>query len=579
MPRWFIALFITSLVGFMGSWSGDLVLTTSIMTFGIMLPFWYLAANLWWILLLMMPAMFLHKSGKGGIGLAIGAGVFVALVTAASVQIDRVRTRLTPTSPVPASGLAVLAGIPSSLEIVGPSEQHHGNNDVECGVPCQAVLTGPDIKWIRVQTDEQTGDGTLVYLRADAAKCAVLDPNFDGLMPCLQARKDDGARADLRIKVTQEGNFWGPMDRDYGLIYLTGIQRLVLSDQRVSPPQVLDERVRYAWSEPVIFPLLPGMTALGSGAKYDGVNIKRHSARSPDFDFVSILAHSGIRPGAYEPRAEGSVNSVAPYTTALLASILSLADDGTLSAGQSKIAREWLLRFRNRSFEETVPLVISDGERMLLKRMMNIRGDYELERDLTSLMGEHPDYFFDDFGSLLRIVVDGTPQTAERAAKSAAFALFKSKRGDHDDAWTEYAAAIESGRSGELIRWIGRFNKDPLPLLNDYLLRTPRNKAAWEALSAVCHVDERWWVTLAPFYHETAIRYLPSRGDPEFNSMEIHYTVRGLILMGRADLAEDVLGKIDWSVVEKMPQWSNNPASVYRTRESLIALPDQPSAC
>lgn len=580
MPGWFISLFVASILGFVASWSGDLVLGTSIMTFGIMLPVWFVAANLWWVLLAIMPTMVLRERGRAAIGLALGAGVLIGLGIGASTYLGQVRHALTPSQPLPDPGLARAAGAPASVEIAVLSQQPWDVSEEACGRLCQSLLTGPEIRWLRLQDAELAGGNAVVFHRADETACLALDPGFPAEAPCILARKDDGARADLRIEITQEGNFWDPMDRNHGPVYLTGIQRLTLTDKRVSPPRVLDERLRYSWSEPVVGPLFPAMTALGSGAKNDGPSFKRVRLQSDAFDVAAILAHSGVRIGPIQVSPDPRAQSSLPVSSAFLASILALTDDASLSPGQSEMAREWVLQFYRSPFDKTDGPKVNETERRIFQRLTKVQGGLELERTLTSMLGEHPEYFVEDFGALLRVIVTGTPEEARKASEAAVFGLFRAKRGDHDAAWPDYGAAIESGRASEdLIRWVGRFNQDPVPVLRGQLARTPKDHYAWAALQAVCYIDERWWPALIPFLHDTAIGYLPAAGDTEMNGMEIHHAVRALVLMGRRDLAEDVLGRIDWSLVSKMPNWAENPTALVGYRELMAKLPDQPPGC
>jgi hypothetical protein len=447
-----------------------------------------------------------------------------------------------------------------------------GVGEDACGRVCQVLLTGPEMRWLRVRTSD-TG-GVVVFQRADVAECQALDPGFPADAPCILARPDDGATADLRIEITSEGDFFGPMQANPGWVYLTGIQRLRLIDDRVQPPRVLDERLRYGWSEPVIGPLVPGMTALGSGARNDGPGFARRRLQSDPVDLAAVLSHAGVALGPGEP----AVDPASLHSVALLASILQTSGDGTLAPGQSAMAQAFVERARaalsGRSEQPFGPV-----ERTVLRQLADLRGDLDLERSLRSMMGEYPEAFYEDFGALLRVVVTGTPHEAARAADAAGFGLYTSRRGDHDAAWPDYVAAIETGRSEDLIRWIGRFNRDPLPVLRAQMQRVPTGKTAWNTLSAVCHIDQRWWDTLVPFYYDTALGYLPKTGDSDWNGMEIHYALRALVFLERRDLAEDLLARIDWSLVQEMPDWADSPGSAERFRESLENGLEAPLRC
>lgn len=576
MPAWFIGLFIVSLIGFVCSWSGDLVLATSIWTFGLMLPIWFVAANLWWLLLTMVPVLILRKRGMGAIGGAVSVTVLILLWIGSSALIRQARDELIAADPVFEPGLALLGGAPDSVEIDVQSDLSWGSGEDACGPVCHAVLSGPEVKWLRIRLSG--GGQTVVFVRAEATACQALDPAFSTGVPCILARHDDGAKADLRIEITQDGDFWGSMQPNPGWVYLTGIQRVRLIDDRVTPSRELDERQRYGWSEPVIGPLVPGMTALGSGVSRDGPSFQRKLNQSEPIDLAAVLAHSGVQLGTLEPPKDSETGRAARFDAVLLSSILEGIGDKTLSPGQSEMARLFVDQARaSLSGRSTQPF--GAAERKVLRQLADMRGDMKLEQSLRSMMGEYPDAFFENFGALLQVVVNGTPQEAERAANAAGFGLFKSRRGDHDAAWADYVAAIESGRSEDLIRWIGRFNRDPLPVLRLQLQRAPTDKMAWDTLSAVCHIDPRWWPDLIPFYFETALGYLPKPGDTKWNGMEIHFSVRALVFLGRRDLAEDVVGRIDWESVGNLPDIAGSPGKLERMREMVAKLTDEPLGC
>lgn len=216
------------------------------------------------------------------------------------------------------------------------------------------------------------------------------------------------------------------------------------------------------------------MTALGSGAKSDGPGFKRVRRQSEAFDIAAILARSCLRLGPVEGTTDAAVQPSLAVDTALLASILALIDDGSLSPGQSRMARDWVLQFYQSPFDKTDGPKVGEAERRVFQELAKLQGDPELAPILTSMLGKRPEYFVEDFAALLRVIVTGTPEEAQWASKAAVFGLFRAKRGDHDAAWHDYVVAIESGRASEdLIRWVGRFNQDPVPLLQGQLARTP----------------------------------------------------------------------------------------------------------
>ena len=101
LPGWFTSLFVVALVGFALSWSGDLVLGTSIVTFGLMLPVWYVAANLWWVMLALMPAMLGRTPGRKAAGLVLGVAAVGGLAVWTSALDTTTLSTRTPALPLP----------------------------------------------------------------------------------------------------------------------------------------------------------------------------------------------------------------------------------------------------------------------------------------------------------------------------------------------------------------------------------------------------------------------------------------------------------------------------------------------
>lgn len=551
MPGWYITALLLSLVGFVFSWSGDIVLMTTMLTFGLMFPVWFVAANLWWILLMLMPAMILRPRGKGTLGLVIGVGAVVVIAGVTQLSFMLSRSVLTPDAPVTEPGLALKAGVPTSVEIRSVPGQSSPEAQGACSKACHAMLYGPDIRWLRLRTEGDEGFRQIVYQRSDTSACLALDPMFDPARICILARPDDATEAELLIEVSQEGDFWSALEPDHGPVYLTFRQRLTLTDTRPAAPQKLDERLRYGWSEPMISPLFPGMTALGSGVSEDGPRFARLQRQSPDFDMAEILAHSGVRLATSEDSPEGRGRLTAPQDTALLASVLEWAGEGALSAWQARKASEWLSQFNRSPFDKTEPPKVSEAERKVMQRLLKVQINPELEDTLESMIGMHPEYFFDDFGELLRIVVTGTPREADRAARFASDRLFRMKRGAHDAAWSDYVAAVESGRADEFTRWISKFNHDPVPVLRTVVTRHP-HELRW--VLAVCQFDRRWWESLVPFVYESAGSIISSAKDADLDRVGLARLVRSLTYMERRDLAEDLLARLDKPQADKIRQ-------------------------
>jgi hypothetical protein len=542
---------LLSLVGFFFSWSGDMVLMTTMLTFGLMLPIWFVAANLWWVLLMLMPAMILRPRGKGALGLVIGVGTVVVIAGLTQISFMLSRSALTPDAPLTEPGLALKAGVPTSVEIRSLAEQPSPEAQGVCGNACMAMFNGPDIKWLRLRVDGDEGFRPIVYHRSDTDACLALDPMFDPETACILARRDDATQADLLIEISQEGNFWSALEKDHGPVYLTFRQRLTLTDTRPAAPQKLDERLRYGWSEPMISPLLPGMTALGSGATEDGPRFARSQRQSPGFDIAAILAHSGVRLTTSEQYPHTGGWPAAPQGTALLLSVLELAGEGALPSGQARMASEWLMQFHHSPFDRSEPPKIRESERRVMQGLLKVQISSELENTLWSIISTSPEYFFDDFGELLRIIVAGTPKEADRATRFASIRLFRMKQGAHDANWSDYVAAVESGRADKLISGISKFNHDPVPVLRTVVARNP-HEHRW--VLAVCEIDRRWWQSLVPFVYERAGSVITSAKDADLDQVGLARLVRSLTYMERRDLAEDLLARLDKPQADKIRQ-------------------------
>jgi hypothetical protein len=49
--------------------------------------------------------------------------------------------------------------------------------------------------------------------------------------------------------------------------------------------------------------------------------------------------------------------------------------------------------------------------------------------------------------------------------------------------------------------------------------------------------------------------------------------------MERRDLADDVMDRIDWSLVQGMPDWADSPGSAERFRDTVLEGLGKPMGC
>ncbi|WP_054006652.1 hypothetical protein [Cypionkella psychrotolerans] len=304
----------------------ELVVTTSLYSLGLMLPVWLLAANLWWILALILcwqaansarGAKFASGIVLGGI-LALGAG-FYALRAGQIAQLP----------PAEHVTLAQLTIKPQSLDYILQTSGSYSPYET-CDALCLAALRGGEIRWIRLvrfQTQMMAhmvfpvagktcadlnlpamqpkgclAPATLSRFSAiiesrDRAACLAQQPDFPADQPCLTFTADDGRKADLALTIT-EANAAELLAASGDLVRLTGLTHLTLQDIRGSAPVDLARHTMRSYSQvSAPLPMVPVMSLQSSKG---GFNVPHGQLREALPDLPTVLADAGIavRPSA-----------------------------------------------------------------------------------------------------------------------------------------------------------------------------------------------------------------------------------------------------------------------------------------
>ncbi len=147
MPAWFASWSIIAVFAYAASLSGAMMIETTLLSNGLVLPLWLLAVNLWWVMRLIGPWVWFARRGKPVTGFAISSAMLAALVAVISRYVAYLRATILPQPAASLTESAPTATPAKSLEM----EWTDNRPDLHsCETLCQQVLTGGDIAWLRV---------------------------------------------------------------------------------------------------------------------------------------------------------------------------------------------------------------------------------------------------------------------------------------------------------------------------------------------------------------------------------------------------------------------------------------------
>lgn len=513
-------------------------------------PLWPIAANLWWVMLLLAPVAWHWPRGRFLTGIALsfglavaGAGGFYGLRALAFAGIE---APLVTTPGAFANGKPQ----PAVVEVVVNADSVLG--EAACDALCERLLTGDSVTTLR----RITGDGIpRVFRRMDPGACQALDPDFAVAEPCILLVPDDRQVADLRITVDGEGDGFASRDELAALVYLVSARRLRVTSVTDGVETVLHDQSQRTWIEATApVPLFPDAGFDGNGIHGGGLATRRERKSDPPLDAAAILASLGLAMGPgrtfieTEP-AQAAPNGVylaakgryepAAYDVALIASVLEA--DGAADESVFAIVYGWLGRLGagGQNTETT---------RALIDRLPAFLGNRTFV--LEKLSKKRPELFVDRFADFYPQVQNGTEEEARLAASAILNRVRADAFGTHDADAEAYLAALQSGKQwGYLIQIVGRYGFDPTPILQTALDRSPdgQNGADLDAIfDAACRSDPKWNATLGPFLHQAL---LPLVDDLVSNRDSFRDGTAALQVLGRSDLVDDLFARVDWTAI------------------------------
>ena len=582
MPTWFVTLAAAALIGLIGCFNSAFVASSIMFTNGLAIPLWILAVNLWWIALALAPwAWFAHR-GRPIRGLLTSALVLTALFTLPNFYIALQRQAVVPESvdtanitPLPASGI-------SSLEMVLTDDIAHLH---DCAVLCQQLLTGGDLQWIRMASapDARLPQRAIVYYRARVEDCAALDHNFPNGAECLLARADDGSPADLQLHLTELGNFYTPMEQNAGIVALTGVQELVITDLRDG--RQLITQSRYGWTEPLVGFLEPRTDIDVTIHAQGGFRLHPKRLYAGKIDLRSSLNSVGIRTGMprdtrpyYSPTelvwSHGGYLTQLPYDEPLKTTMFAVAQGKPVPTGT-----EAEMFFKNLpGLVPTTPVtVVAPGA--IHENGNGRQMQPEAERDLPATPQPsrtgHPDD--DDLGGWLEKITTSKGLEALRALNIVMDMVSDAPPGTYDAFGDAYLAARET--TPGLTPLLGNFAFDPTPHLRALWTAGADEAADALALQAACNADERWAHNLAFFVVDAGESLLPRYRDPKFFGNNLKDVVLILGHLHRPDVARAFVNEIDWTIVDGLSPLAKYGSFPAVTQDLLLSLVDAPTPC
>lgn len=521
MPVWFVGAAIVAGVGALLAQSGDLVLISTLYSFGVMIPIWYLAANLWWMLIVALPLVLLAQRGRWLVGAAGSLAVFLGLVALVQAHVARQEAALPALVRQP---VQKAAGQPASVELVyTPSETPMR----DCDSLCERLLTGPDIQWVRVVR----GDDRLVYFRAPPAQC-------DGAEPCLLPRADTGDAADLRVDWPMEGNGFDPVVPPTGSLKVTVLAALTLTDRRGAAPVVLGRQALLQWQTPTLGLLSPGMTALGSGRKSDGLSLPSKTESAGEIDPARFLQEAGLTLGPERDVVPQNLNlgypAPRPADAALVAALVDMTPS-VATPPRVQMVADWLAPL---AFGGASP---NAADLPLLRRIAEMPDWQPIF--MGRLLFDHADWFIGDMRALYDEVITGDEAHSQLAASKILTVVRSKPLGSFAADGDAFLAAWGSGRQdGWLVQIAASYAFDPTPILQQAVARHP-GENPWMVLSAACRSDPKWAGTLGPFLRD---QMLPLLDHPWDRLDALNKGTASLVNLGRLDLVQDLMDRVDW---------------------------------
>ena len=521
--------------------------------------FVHVAANLWWVVVLIGPFAVLAARRRPYLGALLSGTLAAAVYLGPTLMLERERAALLPDNIDAAEGAALELGEPTSIEFVWG--EGYGPEFVFCGDLCERLLSGGQIDWVRVKMQDGTGPNSqssqsMIIETALGAACSKVYAGFDEGEPCILATPDDGRSADLRLlrAVSEDPK---AEERSQGLHPYTFETRTAqLIDLRSEASAVLAEQsqVRYMTPThllPIYFdPSLNGIGIFGS----DFVS-QWTIDDSPTIDLVAMLDWSGVRldKDGMSPQETDPIRAIIyaqqrepkAYDLPLLLSVLEITPEPTNPVIESV----------NRWVEPFLTDKVANEAEVTVLRQLDDRYPGRF-RALDTLKSRHPEYFYNDISLLYREVEAGDEEASKAAAKVLHSMALRSNWAPQEGEADLFLHAYQTGRQQwYLLQIIGRFGFDPTPYLIAYLSEKPDE--GYTVLSAACWSESDWPDTLGIFVRDTMIA-MGRRTKPHgFANLDMKPGALALARMNRLDLLEEVREQIDWESALGSPRMKN----------------------
>jgi hypothetical protein len=228
--------------------NGGLVLVSSMLSLGLLIPVWVVVANLWWVWLLFLPVVVGTRAERALVGALVGAvasaiaywGMLIWLQAGVAREVAGftppvVSTDAQPLAEQPARSVHIITD-DQALLAAGP-----------CGALCKGLLYG-GVEWLRV-TDKTfpREPESHTFERADLAECVARDADLPEDVPCVRVTADRERTAELVIVYMNDDN---TLPETKGFAELLFANRLQITDNRTKV--ILYDRATRHWSELVV---------------------------------------------------------------------------------------------------------------------------------------------------------------------------------------------------------------------------------------------------------------------------------------------------------------------------------------
>lgn len=418
-------------------------------------------ANLWWVLALLYPAIFLR-----GQNLIVGGIISILMVCFAwfgpkfiiNMQVKQLVEQATKHTVH-----ALPNTTPRSITISGSN----------CDLVCQRILLGSTIGTVRTQNTKRNSATHLMYIRASSEECNRIDPFFHMNSACILAHPDDGRKSDLEI--TDEYQDDQEVDNSASGFSPHLVSRKIYSIEDKSARTILTASTDLVWTKPLNYiPLVPNTRSYGRSF----IPLQTIVKQTGQPNLEEHLSAVGIDVAPTQPTGYSL-----PHEIPLVISTLNFK--GTKE--KSSILNAWLQRRYDGN------LTLTGSEEILLAKIFG---------NVSSIGHDATGLFFTFMSKVLR---QRTPEQNKLFAQA-------------------YLSNFHTVPDYGLRKAAGRFSFDPTPHLVENIKRSPKTRIVGTAfaLIAACHADPRWSRSIVPFvlehlyalgpsvssvWHKKAIRY------------------------------------------------------------------------